>query len=189
MFTIVHARSISCQLFAASATITLRVCQLMPAPVEPRLARVLCIRSRLDQLVLQRANTCVDCPRAGLLSRMHISAKVTARSRILTNSLCTQCSRCSLPWGPAPHGHCTQRAFASPAIDAFRALFTSRNDRSVGTTPAQIRIMAARALWDVQDRNNGKHIVHWDWFCALAPALSVTHRHALPPHWPPWLAV
>ena len=189
MFTTVQARSSSCQLVAASATITLRVCQLMPVPVEPRLAWALCNWPRVDQLALQRANTYADCPRAGLLSRMHISADLIARSRISTTALCTQCSRCSLSWGPAPHGHCTHCIFASFVIDAFRALLTSRNDRSVGTTPAQIRVMAARAPWDLHDRSSGIHIAHWDWFFAFASALSVTHRHALPPHVPPWLAV
>ena len=52
--------------------------------------------------------------------------------------------------GPLPHGHCIHSIFAAFDIAAFLALLTTKHatkwGRTVGTTPAQILIMAARAL-------------------------------------------
>ena len=110
----------------------------------------------------ERAKALVDWPRAGLLSRMHTSASLTARPRTSTTVLCAQRSRCSLSSGPGPHGHCIYCSFASLGIAAFRALLTIRCDRNVGTTPAQMRIMATRVAWDSQERSMCIHIAHCD---------------------------
>ena len=162
VFTIVQARSSCRRLFAAAATTALRVCQFMPVPVDLRLARTRRAWFSAAQLVLERAKALADWPRAGLLSRMHTSASLTARPRTSTTTLCAQRSRCLLSSGPAPHGHCIHCSFASLGIAAFRALLTIRRDRIVGTTPAQMQIMATRVAWDSHERSMCIHIVHCD---------------------------
>ena len=158
VFTIVQARSSCHQLFAAATTTALLVCQFMPVPVDPRLARTRCSWFSVVQLALERAKALVDWPRAGLLSCMHTSASLTARPRTFTTALCAQRSRCSLSWAPASHGHCIHCSFATLGIVAFRALLTIRCDRTVGTIPTQMRIMATRVAWDSHERSMCEYI-------------------------------
>ena len=185
MFTAFQACSSRRQLSVAAVTSALRVCQFMPVHVEPRLARVRCAWSSSAQQVLECEKERADWPRAGLLSRIHMSASMTARSRSSTIAPCSQCSRCSLSCGPIPHGHCTQFSFAADGMAAFRALLTRMCALVVGTTPAQMRTMAVRTAWDSQDCSMCRHIGHCDCRSVPASAFSVTHSCALPPHWPP----